>query len=459
MLLPPMSVHHLYLVLTLCTAVYASTTPYVVLLQSSTSISSSSLAARVTSTSLAQELLAEAAALNATVFLGLLTGSSLGLGFAIPPSKGRLMQGSSPNELPLLFLNLTEQGQHFFSDHPYVLFLEEDIIFSGKVIQSTVSPALDRIDQRQLPLSGSFSYSQRGAGVDLYVLDSGILSSHKEFLGRITPGANFAPDQSSSDTDDAAGHGTCVSSIAAGSTFGVAKSAQIIPVRVYDASNSGPLSQVLMGVNWILGSMASRRRSVVINMSFGGAGSDIMDAGVQRLLQEGGVVVVAAGNAGGDACSVSPARSPGVLSMGATDLYDNIASFSNIGPCVRLFSPGTNVPCASTGSDTSLTLLSGTSMSAPLASGTAALYLEANPTSHPSQVVGGIVCGATLDAVSSPPGTTSSMLFSFPSGWPPLNEALCGISSSALPSPTPNALTSLLLLVASVALLPLYTIF
>lgn len=275
----------------------------------------------------------------------------------------RAIGGGTAGGLSLLMMDLDDASAAVARTHSSVVFIELDVpLRLHETVESDPGPALDRIDQRGLPLDGLFHYALDGSGVDVYVLDSGLRATHEEFSGRVIPGQNFAPDRSADDTSDCEGHGTHVTSLAAGTRFGVAKGASIIPVRIYDCTNSGSLSQALLGIDFVLVSMNSRPgKRAVINMSFGGDDSRVLDAALQRLHEGGAVVAVAAGNDHADACAFSPANAPDAITVGSTALDDTISSFSNNGRCVSLFAPGEMVVGADYLTDTGVRLMSGTS--------------------------------------------------------------------------------------------------
>lgn len=199
------------------------------------------------------------------------TGASAALQGAIP-RHARRQQAGPPTDalgLALLFITMSPEDAARLRGHPSVAALERDGTIRALGTEQTFSAALDRIDQRKLPLDGAFRFSQRGAGVVVFVMDSGLRGSHAEFAGRALPGANFAPDAADDDTEDLNGHGTHVSSLAVGASLGVAQGARVVPVRIYDASNEGPMSQALRGVDWILGAIRSeamRGLRFVVNM-------------------------------------------------------------------------------------------------------------------------------------------------------------------------------------------------
>lgn len=208
---------------------------------------------------------------------------------------------------------------------------------SGRRLQKGVQRQRDspwhlkRISGRDKQADDYF-YSSTGAGIDVYILDSGINAKHEEFTGRIQEGANFSPDQPGTDTNDCNGHGTHVSALAAGTTFGAAKDASIIPVRVYDCSSEGPLSQGLDGINWVLQRMLRTGKRSVINMSFGSARNEFLDSAIADLVNTGGITVVAAGNEKENACLESPSGSPAAFAVAASEKSDDFAKdFSNYG--------------------------------------------------------------------------------------------------------------------------------
>ncbi len=275
---------------------------------------------------------------------------------------------------------------------------------------ATQSPAsswgLDRTDQRALPLNNSYSYATTGNGVDVYIVDTGVLSTHTEFAGRIRSG--FAATGLTG-TEDCNGHGTHVAGTAAGATYGIAPGATVIPVRVLDCSGSGTMSGVIAGIDWAIQDHTTT--PAVLNMSLGGGLSGILDAAVQRAVDDGITVVVAAGNSTADACAYSPAAAPNAITVGSTTSTDTRSSFSNFGDCVDVFAPGSAIKSAWHTGTANTNTISGTSMASPHVAGVAARILSANPTFTPAQVAGVVRTTATSNVVLDSRSANNLLVF------------------------------------------------
>jgi MYXO-CTERM domain-containing protein len=212
----------------------------------------------------------------------------------------------------------------------------------------------------------------------------------------------------------------------------VAKNAILVPIRIYDCSNSGSLAQALLGIDFVLRKMKDRSgRRAVVSMSFGGDDSLIMDAALIRLEASGAVVVAAAGNEGNDACSVSPANGRGVVCVASVSINDALSSFSNRGPCVSLSAPGEQVVGADFQSDQGYRVMSGTSMSTPLVAGAIANFLSFSPLSSVAEAREAVICGATVDAVDlAPAGTSTRLLYADPEAWAAARNLGCAVSGT-----------------------------
>lgn len=314
---------------------------------------------------------------------------------------------------------------------PLVDRIEKDRkVYASATQFNPPSYGLDRIDQRALPLDGSYSYpSGPGAGVHVYVIDTGLHASHTDFAGRVGNGRNFAssggsvlctlfgfgcPTPEPGNTDDCNGHGTHVSGTAVGTQYGVAKAAIVHPVRVLDCGGSGSNSGVIAGVDWVA---ANHQSPAVANMSLGGGNSDALDTAVRNAIASGVTFAVAAGNDNANACTGSPNRVAEAITVGATTNTDARASYSNFGSCVDLFAPGSNIVSANYTSDTGAQTLSGTSMASPHVAGAAALYLGTHPSATPAQVAAGLLGAATTGVVTSAgSGSPNLLLYTAPSG-------------------------------------------
>ncbi|MCU4548487.1 S8 family peptidase [Acinetobacter pittii] len=291
--------------------------------------------------------------------------------------------------------------------NPKVVSVENDTIMKiDATTQSNPDWGLDRIDQKNLPLDSAYSYLQTGSGTTAYIVDTGILSTHQQFSGRVLSGYTAISDGNG--TSDCHGHGTHVAGTVGGSTYGVAKNVSLVPIRILGCDGSGASSNVIAGLDWIL---KNGKKPAVVNMSLGGEANASLDSAVENLFNNGYVMVVAAGNSNTDACSSSPARVSKAITVAATDSTDTRASYSNYGSCVDIFAPGSQINSSWIGSNTATKVLNGTSMATPHVVGVVAEMLQSTPTATPQTISTNLLNQASNNVVKNPSGSPNRLLY------------------------------------------------
>ena len=290
---------------------------------------------------------------------------------------------------------LPERAVRALMQNPKISSVEQDSTIFVESSQSGVVWGLDRIDQRDLPLNGLFNYPDALPRVHAFVIDTGILSSHVEFGGRV--GSGYTAIRDKYGTSDCHGHGTHVAGTIGGRTFGVSKTVMLIPVRVLNCRGSGQNSGVIAGLDFVA---KSKLRPAVANMSLGGSVSSSLDTAVRNAVSAGVTIVVAAGNSNIDACTTSPARESSAITVAATTSTDYRASYSNFGTCVDLFAPGSSIMSAWSTNTTATNTISGTSMATPHVTGIAAQILAQSPTFRPVDVSAVIIANSLIGRVT-----------------------------------------------------------
>lgn len=295
-----------------------------------------------------------------------------------------------------------------FRRNPKVKYIEQNQVVQIVATQSNPTWGLNRIDQANLPLDQSYIYNTNGSTVTAYIFDTGVRSDHVEFGGRVTGG--FSAIALEPTPEDGNGHGTHVAGTVGGTTYGVAKSVNIVPVKVLGAAGSGTNAGVVAGLDWAV-SHHGQGVPAVGNMSLGGGISTATDDAVRRCIADGIVMVVAAGNSNVDASGSSPARVTQAITVGSSTNTDARSSFSNYGTVVDIFAPGSSITSAYHTSNTAIATLNGTSMASPHVAGAAALFLEYASSSTPAQVEAGLKQFAAVGRISGlPTGTPNNLL-------------------------------------------------
>lgn len=333
-------------------------------------------------------------------------------------------------------VELTDAEAGMLEQRADVVAVHPDVEMTLFDTQTSAPWHLSRLDQAAAPADGTYTYpASAGAGVRVYIVDSGIAPNAGQLGSRLLPGVSALAGDAS--TADCQGHGTHVAGIVASTTYGVAKKASVVPVRVFSCSGSTSSSTVISGLNWIAANHPAGTPGVV-NMSLGGPASSPLDSAVQNLINRGMIVTVAAGNGGtdrigDDACLDSPARVPAALTVGATTTTDARAAYSNFGTCLDLFAPGSAVRSLSYSNASSSVMMSGTSMAAPVVAGVAALAWGEAPGTSARQVESTVIAQSEGGRViNSGSGSTNLIVRSGPS--------LPGVQALTMSSREPTSL-------------------
>ncbi|MFA7768316.1 S8 family peptidase [Streptomyces sp. NRRL S-448] len=269
---------------------------------------------------------------------------------------------------------------------------------------------LDRIDQKELPLDNSFTAQGNGAGVTAYILDTGIDYKHEEFGGPDNTRASFGFDAMGDGRQgqDCNGHGTHVAGTVAGKTYGVAGKAKLVSVRVLGCDGRGTYSGMIAGLDWVAKNAV---QPAVLNGSLGGDQSQALNDAATALSDAGVLPVLAAGNDAKNACDVSPASADRVVTVAASNRYDEETDFSNWGTCVELYAPGQDILSAKLGGGS--VALDGTSMASPHVAGVAVLYKQEHPKADPAEVAEFLESESTKDVLSKiSKSSPNALLFS-----------------------------------------------
>ncbi|TEB17671.1 serine protease [Coprinellus micaceus] len=296
---------------------------------------------------------------------------------------------------------------------PGVASISEDGIAHATVTQTNAPWGLARLSSRNRlasnadnALAHSYNFDPRaGSGVDIYVIDTGVRTTHREFQGRARFGAAFATS-----TADGNGHGTHCAGTAIGGTFGVAKAANVIAVKVLENNGRGSIANIILGMQYVMASASQTRRPSVASMSLGAGANSALDMAARNLVQSGVHVVVAAGNDNIDASNVSPAREPSVITVAASTISDSKADFSNYGPAIDVFAPGLNVISAWYTSDTDAVMISGTSMATPHVAGLIAYLISIRGNMSPAAMTQQILALSLRGVLSGLPADTANVL-------------------------------------------------
>jgi subtilisin family serine protease len=319
------------------------------------------------------------------------------------PTSVAAVAGVSPHFVYTAALNgfaaeLNDGQLNALQHNPNVEYIEEDGVATISTTQSGATWGIDRIDQRNRPLSGTYTYTTTASNVTAYIIDTGLQANHPQFGGRAAMVYGAA---------DCNGHGTHVAGTIGSSTYGVAKGVKLRGVRVLDCAGSGAYSTIIAGIDWV---RLNAVKPAVANMSLGGGLNTSLNTAATNLANSGVFLAVAAGNENQNACNVSPASASGVFTTAASTSTDAKASYSNWGSCVEAYAPGSSI--TSTWLNSGTNTISGTSMASPHVAGVAALYKGNFGDAASSTVSSWIINNSTANVITgNVTGTPNRLLY------------------------------------------------
>ncbi|WP_020391125.1 S8 family peptidase [Kribbella catacumbae] len=291
--------------------------------------------------------------------------------------------------------------------NPDVVAISQDALYQAIDATQTNPPSwgIDRIDQRNLPLSNSFTYTRTGSGVHAYIIDSGVDPSHPNFGGR----ASFDFNGIDSNNTDCNGHGTHVAGTIGSTSYGVAKSVRLHGVKWLNCSGGGTASAAIAAVDWVT---RNAIKPAVANTSWNYPANSTLETSLRNMISSGVFLATSAGNTGANSCHLLPRKIETALVTAASTRTDARASYSSTGSCVDVYAPGSAIVSTLPGNTTGS--YNGTSMATPHVAGVAALYLQTSPSASPATVKSYIETNATPNKVSggTTGGTVNRLLFS-----------------------------------------------
>jgi subtilisin family serine protease len=302
---------------------------------------------------------------------------------------------------------LTDGQLKALQRNPWVEYIEPDgqVTINGvQNMDASGEPwGLDRIDQRNLPLSLTYTYNYTASTVTAYILDTGIQANHPQFGTR----AASVYDAYGGTGADCNGHGTHLAGIIGGSTYGVAKQVKLRSMRVLDCNGAGSWSTLIAALDWL---RLNAQKPAVANLSIGGSKNLSVNAAVANLANSGIFVAVSSGSSNADACNYSPASAPEAYTAASSSKTDTRHTAANYGTCVDGYAPGVAIKSAWINSG--VNTISGTSMSAAFVTGAAALYKSKFGDASSATVSAWINTNATPNVIiNNPPNTPNRLLY------------------------------------------------